>query len=385
MVSCASIFCPILLSKGPCLSLMSRWKACILARMPGRTYFAPSDARTVRFVFERNGLTRGDLADLMGVSAASITGVVKRLTDSEAIQESGQVRSRGGRKAGQLVIQPDFAHVWAHSMTATHVRSAIVNAWGEIKGSREVRVDSAAQAARALALDSDRGAPRGNPGLLAASVAVPGIPGAGRVSTRWLFHGSEVRLPENCASISAADALLAHFGRQDPTTWINLTLCVDLGSGATATVFAPDGPRIPLDLDALCPDERLIDPSKLPILPNSRSDDPTNVSRISQGERDGDPDAARICDELLASAADFLSRLAQLVRPCKFLIALSDHLEQIIDLEQLKRATRRRCSRAVNDQMSIRLLETNPWTRVSGAGLMTIHNWLVEAERRAVT
>jgi hypothetical protein len=342
--------------------------------MPARGRLSSTDARCARLVFERPGSTRAELADLLGLSGASLAALVKRLSVRELIGEAGLAKSRGGRKAGQLTIAPKLAMVVAHSVSVGCVRSAIVNAWGELSSHRETHADPSGFSF-VCGLEGD--------GVIAEVVCVPAYP-TSPISSKTVFNRRGVCVPDGVRIVSGAEALLAFAGRRDSAVWDSTSLCVDLSDGATGVAREKHGGEIRLDLSPLGASDELLCAEALPdwIEDDGGQIDSSKakVEAIAAAESQGDPEAAKICDRLAESAAEFLSKAATLFQPQQMIVAVADHVERLVDLERLRRQTRRMCSRKLNDALTLRVLETTPWTRVSGAGLAAIRNWLIELE-----
>lgn len=77
-------------------------------------------------------LSRGDLAQQLGYSRATISGIVKDLIDRSIIRESADAESTGGRPARILDFNAGFAYVIGVDMGATSVDMALADFRGEL-------------------------------------------------------------------------------------------------------------------------------------------------------------------------------------------------------------------------------------------------------------
>ncbi|NLE50332.1 MAG: ROK family transcriptional regulator [Chloroflexi bacterium] len=88
--------------------------------------------RVVRLMRALGVLSRGELAQQLGYSRATVTGLVKDLLDRGIIHEVPSDHSTGGRRAKNLVFKADFASVLGVDMGATSVDIALANFRGDI-------------------------------------------------------------------------------------------------------------------------------------------------------------------------------------------------------------------------------------------------------------
>lgn len=88
--------------------------------------------RVVKLIRALGTVSRGDLAQQLGYSRATVTGLVKDLTERGIIQEIAAGQPTGGRRAKILDFNADFATVIGVDMGATSVDIALANFRGEI-------------------------------------------------------------------------------------------------------------------------------------------------------------------------------------------------------------------------------------------------------------
>src|SRR5699024_7302157 len=80
--------------------------------------------------------TRGDLAEVTGLSRMTVAQRVDALLAARMIRESGSARSSGGRRAAHLEFNVDAATVVTVAAETTHARIALTKLDGEILASQ---------------------------------------------------------------------------------------------------------------------------------------------------------------------------------------------------------------------------------------------------------
>ncbi len=86
-------------------------------------------------------VSRTRLAELSGLSLATISGVTGRLLERNLILEAGAAQSTGGRKAGLLEIQPEGGYALGLKITEHEVVAVILNLNAEIVYSERIKVE----------------------------------------------------------------------------------------------------------------------------------------------------------------------------------------------------------------------------------------------------
>ncbi len=336
----------------------------------------------MRLVFDSPGITRRELAQLLGLSSASMTVMVKRLAGADMIQEIGSTRGKTGRKAGALMVSPTFALATCHLLGPGSLRSAVVNTWGELKSNSTIHWQSPDQVESALRAAQTQSGKEIGISVIALPLVSASLPPSRSISATSAIGREVLTVPEGIEVISSSNALVSHALRQDSSLWGQTVLCVDLSDGANGTLVLGRSSRSEIDLMPIQPFAPIYSVNAFEDLATefSDGDDGGFVERIADAERQGDPAAATLCDVLLDQASDLLSTIAEMFKPDQLLVGLSDHFEHLVNLEELRRKTRRKCTRVTNERMAMRLLETTPWTRVSGAGLAAIRRWLEQFE-----
>ena len=361
---------------------------------------APSDARFVRPIFERPGIVRGELADLLGISPAGAAVSIRRLVRQGVLIQAGPAPSQGGRPAARLLAAPDLAVAFAHSLSADGMRSALINMAGEILESVEIPLEDAHRISKAIerAETGFKGTIRGRQ-LAGSAVALPGVP---HPDTRaiakapWLFGPNErilgggKRTRLSCNAVSNAEALLRVETAADPSLRSELVLAVDLNDGATAVLLTPEGSRIHLNLFACNVPKALLTREGIGewVRDGAAHPDSTLSLRIGEGlgeiealkraEDDGDVGAARIIDKLTERISDLLVHLARMMRPANLVVSSWLVASELCSPDEVRRCVRRRCPAGVADRLSFRFAENHEWTHAVGAALCAIDLWLEE-------
>lgn len=88
--------------------------------------------RVVALMRALGALSRGELAQHLGYSRATITGLAKTLIDSGILQEIAGTQSTGGRRPRLLDFNPQFAYVVGVDMGATSVDVGLADFRGDL-------------------------------------------------------------------------------------------------------------------------------------------------------------------------------------------------------------------------------------------------------------
>ena len=97
------------------------------------------------------GLSRTELAQLVGMSKAAIGGVVREMLDAGFLHEAETVQGNGqGRPSVRLVVHPDGAWFAGVSLLQNPAQMVIINLHGEILSRVSFAADSDAQRLRKI-------------------------------------------------------------------------------------------------------------------------------------------------------------------------------------------------------------------------------------------
>lgn len=87
------------------------------------------------------GVSRAQIAEQLGVSRATISGIVDRLISSGVVVERGAGLSRGGRRPIVLEINPVAGCIIGVDVGATHLYTVVADLRGQVKANAEVEFD----------------------------------------------------------------------------------------------------------------------------------------------------------------------------------------------------------------------------------------------------
>lgn len=143
------------------------------------------------------GISRAEIAQQLGVSRATVSGVVDRLIDSGLVLERGEGVSRGGRRPIVLQIAGDAGHVVGVDIGATHLIVVVTDLRGRVIAETQSFVDVVSGADQTLSqvcAQVHETMQQGNVSMdtiHAIGVGVPGpvITSEGTVSTPPLMPG----------------------------------------------------------------------------------------------------------------------------------------------------------------------------------------------------
>ncbi len=286
--------------------------------------------RLVLLVFERPGIVRVQLAEALGMSQATVTGLIRGLISAHVLAEAGQAPSQGGRRATQLSLHPAFL--------VASVRSCLEGAcgWHLVDATGLVR----------------EGEPNGDGVDLVAGVA-----GAGEVS--------------------AAEALLYCHPRRTREQFDEFTVCFDLTDAPSAAWMMAGSALGQLDVGELAHTAQIC----LPDLAGCVGDFGSIDAAVS-AEQEGSLEAMRMADAGVAAIGELLAVLARVVRPQRLIFGLRPGLERLFRPEDIRHLLRRRLPKALSDSLVTSFADADLTDRIAGAGLAAIHRQLVSARNR---
>lgn len=102
----------------------------------------PSQQHRVVDLIRTDGIhSRTDLAQRLGASRASVTGIVRELLEHGILEETTEAESTGGRRAKMLDFNADFGYVIGIDMGATSVDIALADFRGGFLGRHHATLD----------------------------------------------------------------------------------------------------------------------------------------------------------------------------------------------------------------------------------------------------
>lgn len=96
----------------------------------------------LKLIYTRKAISRAEIAEITGLSPATVSNIVKELLKMELIKETSRGESRGGRKPVLLEIKPDGAYFIGLEWGITEVRAVLMNLNKKVVFSAERDVDS---------------------------------------------------------------------------------------------------------------------------------------------------------------------------------------------------------------------------------------------------
>jgi predicted NBD/HSP70 family sugar kinase len=185
----------------------------------------------MRTIYDRNPISRADVARATGLTRTTVSDVVERLLGAGLAQEVGLGRSTGGKAPILLRIPDDARHLVGIEVGDSRLTGAIVNLRGEIKRRVEVTLDGRdgeVALARLDRLVGDLMQPSPVP-ILGIGIGTPGLIDTTTGTVLWAVNldwrdlplGARLRdrwgLPVHVANDSQAAALGEHtFGGHAP-------------------------------------------------------------------------------------------------------------------------------------------------------------------------
>ncbi len=152
----------------------------------------------LRTIFDRNEISRADVARMTGLTRTTVSQVVGALLEQKLVKEIGQGTSSGGKTPILLSVPNNARHLIGIDLGSDEFRGAVVNLRGEIRHSLSLPLDGRqGKDALQLAYDLiDALQERATSPLLGIGVGVPGVinPAKGS-SVHWAVNLSWLDLP----------------------------------------------------------------------------------------------------------------------------------------------------------------------------------------------
>lgn len=212
----------------------------------------------LRALYDRDPVSRADLARLTGLTRTSVGALVGTLIEDGLVEECGRGPSSGGKSPILLRVAPDARHLIGLDLGEEQFSGAVVNLRGEILRSIQLPTDGREVDAVELVFRLVDALRTGDPcPLLGIGIGAPGIIDTGSGTVRWSVNleWAELRLgpmleqryglPVVVANDSHAAALaeLTFFRRPRPNNLIVLKVGRGVGAGIilNGQLFQGDG------------------------------------------------------------------------------------------------------------------------------------------------
>lgn len=323
-----------------------------------------SEARLLKLVLERPGLTRHDLAKAMQTSVATVAALVRSLTVSGALIQCGAAASTGGRPASRVSISPKLGHCFSHQILDGRLASCAIDAKGKVLAQVDRPVADVATIFRAIdAAEMELSVKVPNEPALASTLVVPGVVDRSTNTgiAPWVF-GRQPFDPAaaGCASrlVSAAGALMAmqrlKVGEPFTGRWVS----IDMAGGLSGLLMTDKLEVVPLELAALDPAPEIVDIEALEKAISRAGETPgtTLGKHLSQGsavdalcaaEREGDERACKLFDSLISDVAEFVRCACRVLRPRRIILCFW-LLDGMDCLDVAKQAISRKCGISID-------------------------------------
>lgn len=297
-----------------------------------------SEARAVRFALKSPGLTRADLAEVLGASAPTATALAKRLVNSGVLVEDGATASTGGRPAAKLYVSRSIGYCCSHQVIRGRLTSCALDPSGGILGTVDRPIADVASMLRGVsAAELELSVKAPNLTLITSGIVVPGIVDrrSNTGEAPWLF-GKELIDPSGVAPhsflVSAASSLTS---KQEASTSIGSSgpwLALDLADSLSGLFLTRGGTPVPLDLAHLEPNPAIILAESLDDAvrraAESRSSrlgaklkQSTPQDALSSAHHENDSVACSLVDRLVAETLAFIRNVARTLRPQKLILS----------------------------------------------------------------
>jgi hypothetical protein len=355
-----------------------------------------SEARLVRLVLERPGLTRHDLSGMMHTSVATVASLVRSLTESGALVQDGSAASTGGRPATKLSVSADLGHCFSHQILDGRLTSCAMDARGNVLATVDRPVAGAPTIFRAVdaaEMELSVKVPDGLP--LASALVLSGLVerATNTGMAPWTF-GSQTFDPSSagCASrlVSAAGSLIAMQTLRLGVPFTGRWVAIDMTDGLSGLLVTEGAETVPLDLSALEPcqelvrrealDAKIVDAAARPGSLLARAlTSLSPIEALAAAESTGDEAATSLFDDLVVQTAGFVRLACRVLRPRKLIICtwLGGLSPQAV---HIKVALARRLSLPAEDVIVVSPQEAieHRWV---GAGLAALDLRLADIER----
>lgn len=96
----------------------------------------------LKLIYDKKAISRAEIAEIIGLSPATVTNIVKELFELELLRESSRGESRGGRKPVMLELNPVGAYFIGLEWGIAKVRGVLMDLNKKIVSSGEEQVDS---------------------------------------------------------------------------------------------------------------------------------------------------------------------------------------------------------------------------------------------------
>ncbi|MDQ2985215.1 MAG: hypothetical protein M3R13_00670 [Armatimonadota bacterium] len=358
-----------------------------------------SEARVVRQVLERPGMTRNELADAIRTGTATTAAIARGLVERGALVESGATPSTGGRPAARLFVSSDFGHCFSHQVIEGRLHSCALDARGKILNRVDRPIDDVPSLIRgvdAAEMELSVKVPDGPP--LASGIVVPGIVDrcTNTGEAHWLF-GRDVINPAGTANnslvISSAGCLTAMlemgFNERFAGPWVS----IDMAEGLSGLLLTRRCEAVPLHVTGLEPMPELVSKRSLfeavdlaavkksSILGRKLATSKVPLSAVSAAVNEGDEVAATLVDELVIATVEFIGSVVRTLRPLRLILS-SNLLDEALGCEESFRTALQRRGGLSGAAITLISPKAAIDQRFSGAALAAFDIRLSEIEGR---
>lgn len=309
-------------------------------------------AAVLRVVEQRGQVTRSEIADELGLSAAGVSTVTRQLLEDGLLAEVGKTDPGAGRPADLLGLPAGTASAVGVKVSADRLVGVVVDLSGEVLDDFRGPFDATADDPMAALADvlADQLADAGD-GLLGMGLGVPGVVdvGSGRVTAPTLGWSSleagrtlsdrlglPVLVDNDVNTLAVAERLYGH-GR-DISDFVTITLGQGIGLGIVVngtihrgvhggagefghTCVQPNGPMCSCGrhgcLEAIASEPAMVrDAKALGVLRNGEG-----IERLRAAASEGDEDAVGLFDAAGTHLGRAVGNLVNVLAPELILVA----------------------------------------------------------------
>lgn len=355
-------------------------------RRTSSPHLSPSDAKIVRLVWESHGVARSDLARLLDISPAGARANAKRLVNAGVLREDIVGHSRGGRKPKLLGVKHDLAFALAHHLSNETLNSAVVDFRGELHATRETSFDYQSNFLDHIKQVEDK-LLSGNPHLkiIGSAIACDNFARSlceelAHHRTHWVFTPAEC-LFWSAKSKSVRDTK-GHKIVLDMEEDAGGYLLVEGNTGMSIDLEPFEPPRWASDEIHL---EQIIHETSVEMrseLDRYLADDGDAVDALRQAVRDGEFSSLRLLKQLHDEMTEFISKVIRTFSPTEVIVSLSRNivLLPLFNAQEFEMELQWHLPRKLLTNTKIVILSPDEWSRVRGAGLACIRQWLKKTE-----
>lgn len=310
----------------------------VQSRYNVRMKLDPIEAKVVRLVLGRPGVTRGEIAAALPLSAATLAGVVKSLVKRQALVESSLAPSSGGRPAARLQVSEQFGYCYSHQYAEGKLSSCVTDATGSILHLVSRPVEDPASLFRGIdAAELELSVKVEDRPALVSVLVVPGE--VDRYDTwgvaRWVFGNEQLEVPKKGSRlrlVSAAGSLSAYEATRMCQEFDGPWASIDLSDCLSGLYLTRSHEGVSLDLPALGVEPSLAMKDALEERILSASADRGSSLRayletkpplfaLGCAEQEGDETACDLVDSLVSETAGLVRDAVRVLSPNRLILA----------------------------------------------------------------